>query len=156
MPKPQDPKVLAQWMAARTTHGAYVNGSEKAEHYVWRAMIDRAGRDRYYENVRVCARWKSYENFIEDMGERPGPNYQLERTDNNGHYEPGNCKWATRSEQQSNKRSTKYLQRDDGITGTQTQWATRYGISIQLFRYHMEHNAMTYKGRAFWRVQRPS
>jgi hypothetical protein len=62
--------------------------------------------------ITVCERWlepngQGYINFINDMGRRPDSNHSIERTDNDGNYEPSNCKWATRSEQQKNKSSFK-------------------------------------------------
>lgn len=59
--------------------------------------------------ITVCMRWKKFENFIADMGRRPGPGFSIERQDNDGAYEPSNCRWATIGEQLYNKRNTRFL-----------------------------------------------
>lgn len=72
--------------------------------------------------IKVCDRWlHSFENFLADMGERPGKEYSIDRIDNNGDYCPENCRWATRGEQGNNKRNN-ILITYQGRTQTFRQW----------------------------------
>jgi hypothetical protein len=57
--------------------------------------------------IKVCEQWHEFENFLADMGRRPGPGYSIERINNDGNYEPSNCKWIPIGEQQKNQRHSK-------------------------------------------------
>jgi len=93
-------------------HGHRIGGAVSAEYHSWHSMKQRCeneNREKYRRygarGISVCRRWRnSFENFLKDMGKRPGSGYSLDRIDNNGNYEPGNCRWATAKQQARNKR----------------------------------------------------
>jgi len=86
-------------------------------------------KDYGKRGIVICDRWlNSFENFYEDMGPRPSNKYSIDRKDNNGNYCKENCRWATRDEQCSNRR-TNQLITYNGITQTRTKWAKEIGIS---------------------------
>jgi hypothetical protein len=82
----------------------------------------------YYgaRGISVCERWHDFDNFLEDMGERP-PGRTLDRYPNKtGNYEPGNCRWGTKAEQSTNRTDNVYLT-IDGVTKTASEWAKEPG-----------------------------
>ncbi len=107
------------------THGQTIGGSWSATYRCYRAMIARCiyPSQVHYDDyggrgITICERWlhgaegmSGYECFVEDMGEKPA-GLTIDRVNNDGNYEPGNCRWATRSEQMMNTRATKYTLSD--------------------------------------------
>lgn len=84
--------------------------------------------DRYGgRGITFCDRWKTFENFLADMGERPSPKHTLERRDNDRDYSPENCLWATRKEQARNRSSSVRITAG-GLTLTIAEWAERTGV----------------------------
>jgi hypothetical protein len=84
------------------------------EFCAWRHMLDRTTRPTHpwYKGyggrgISVCSEWQDYWSFLSDMGRRPSKMHSLDRIDNDGNYEPGNCRWATISEQNSNRKRRK-------------------------------------------------
>lgn len=101
-------------------------------HNAWLRMRDRCKNDRSpggdygRRGVTVCARWDSFENFLEDMGQPPAGT-SLDRIDVNGNYEPSNCRWATRKQQARNTRANTMLELR-GARRTIAEWSEVTGI----------------------------
>ena len=128
---------------ANTGHIKTVDGKTilpKAYH-CWMSMRNRCYNPKHIsykdygaKGVTVCKRWyDSYVNFIEDIGERPSKEHSLDRIDSTGNYEPSNCKWSTRTEQNRNK-SNNRLVTYKGKTKCVSQWSDDLGLNFQLVR----------------------
>lgn len=117
---------------ANTIHG---ESDKTKEFYTWKHIIDRCTNrnNKSYKNyggrkISVCNRWsESYENFLSDMGRAPSQKHTIDRINNDGNYEPGNCRWATRKEQANNRRSNKLISYN-GKAKTLSQWCDDLGM----------------------------
>lgn len=117
--------------------------SQTLLYWTWQRMKSRCHNPTspdYYlygaRGIKVCDRWlESYENFYNDMGEKPD-GLSLDRINNNGNYEPENCRWATATEQANNKRNN-YLLTIDGKTQTLSQWAKEKDIHHNVLLYRI-------------------
>lgn len=97
----------------------------------------KARKNYYLRGIRICERWlNSFENFYSDMGECP-KGFEIERKDNNGNYEPSNCKWATRLENQSNRRCSINFEYN-GKTQILKDWANEFGLRYVTLIYRIK------------------
>ena len=127
----------------RTSLFHYVHGAKNRtkkrvrpspEYTSWAGMKNRCTNksNKDYKNyggrgISVCIRWDiSYENFLADMGQKP-KGFEIERIDNNGNYEPANCKWVSKKENANNRRTNRILIHN-GVSMNLTQWAGKLGI----------------------------
>lgn len=116
-------------------HGHTTNSSSSPTYKAWDGMIARCRNQKTpgYKNyggrgISVCDRWLKFENFLEDMGEKP-VGLTLDRKDTNGNYEPMNCRWADRVEQNNNRRCNRMVALS-GMTLTASEWGRRLCLSV--------------------------
>jgi hypothetical protein len=110
--------------AAKRTHGQKGSGGPTQVYRAWLGIKQRCLNPRYPDwhnyggrGITVCERWAdSFEAFYADVGDPPGPDLSIDRINNDGNYEPGNVRWATRSEQNKNVRFDKFRGERNGRT----------------------------------------
>jgi hypothetical protein len=135
-------------------HGHARTSGESPTYTPWYAMIKRCtyAKDKAYpryggKGITVCDRWKtSFDNFLADMGPKPDPKMQLDRYPNNkGNYEPGNCRWATGSQNCRNTKRNRLITAF-GETKSLIEWTedprcqVGYGtLQSRLFKLHWDH-----------------
>lgn len=121
--------------------------SQSPEFHCYQTMISRCTRKssamyhRYgARGIKVCDRWmygeeglKGFECFLVDMGLKPSKKHSIERENNDGNYEPGNCRWATSMEQANNTSRNVFIEYD-GVRCTVSQMARKHGINPSTLR----------------------
>lgn len=128
------------------THGM----SKSLEYQIWRSMINRCtnSNDKGYRRyggrgIEVCARWhNSFESFYEDMGKKPGPEYSIDRIDNDGNYEPGNCQWIPLSANSAKQSSNVFVTRNS-LTLCIADWARELGVKGSEINYWLYQRNFT-------------
>lgn len=119
-------------------HGNHIHGhchiyGMSRTYRIWAGMKTRCLNPRrkdwkYYggRGIKVCERWMTFQNFLLDMGECP-PDGTIERIDNDGNYEPANCRWIPQAEQKRNARSNVIVE-IDGVKFHLSEWARRLEV----------------------------
>lgn len=118
----------------------------RREHQTWVRMRGRCSNPRAKEwknyggrGIKVCERWTGvdgFQNFLADMGPRPGAGFSIDRIDNSGDYSPRNCRWATSAEQSRNTRRNVSLEYD-GRRMTYADLSEICGVGAKLIRTRM-------------------
>ena len=117
-------------------------GSGTPEWIAWAQAYDRCEnpKNKRYQNyngrgIKMCVHWReNFAHFLKDMGPKPGPEHSLDRINNNGDYEPGNCRWATRKEQARNRTICRFYEMD-GRSLTLPEWGEIIGIPPNRLRW---------------------
>lgn len=135
-------------IANRVRHGHNTSQGKSKEYLVWDGMIQRCTNpnSRNYKwygarGIKVCERWRDFNNFLKDMGDRPS-GMTLDRRDSNGDYYKDNCRWASKETQMRNIR-TNHLLTAKGKTQCIASWVSELGINrntlVKRLRSGMPH-----------------
>jgi hypothetical protein len=124
-----------------TTHGHARRNNWTPEFRAWRSAINRCcnPNDKNWHNyggrgITICERWRcSFQAFFEDVGAKPSPGLQIDRIDNDGHYEPGNVRWTTPQQNTANSRRARLIEHD-GKRLTMREWSRVTGIGLGTIR----------------------
>lgn len=120
--------------------------SRTIEYRTWARIFERCNnkRNKLYpryggRGIKICKRWNDFRTFIEDMGNKPGPEYSIDRINNNGDYKPSNCRWATKKEQSRNTRTNRKITYK-GETRVLTEWAEVLGMTKSMLFRRLKKN----------------
>lgn len=98
-----------------------------------RCLNPKNSRYSFYKNIKICDKWMSFSGFLEDMGDSYKSGLSLDRINNLGNYEPGNCRWADATIQANNRRSNRFITIEDK-TQTLEQWIREFGLKSSTVR----------------------
>jgi len=121
-------------------------------HNLWQNMKARCRnknnpqyKDYGGRGITMCDEWfDSFDTFYAAVGDVPSPEHSIDRIKNNKGYEPGNVKWSTSVEQNSNKRNT-VLYTHNGVTKTLTAWAQEHGLRYGCLHYRLFTKKMSFE-----------
>lgn len=127
-------------------------GYKTPEYTTWKEMKRRCYNPRNSQyhlyggrGITICDRWRTtFVNFLADMGKKPSPQHSIDRIDNDGNYEPANCRWATKMEQSHNSRKVRLITYN-GETLCLREWARKVGIT---------HRTLSVRLRRGWTTER--
>lgn len=133
------------WRAAHTKHGDAGNGQTAPEYRTWQYMRERCYNESYHyyhryggRGIKVCDEWRNdYSAFLAYVGRRPAKGYSLDRINNDGNYEPGNVRWATKRQQCRNTSRSRTLSAF-GQTATIAEWSEQTGIRNNLIARRLD------------------
>lgn len=132
-------------------HGHAAKSNTSKTYRSWRDMLKRCSNPKvpHYNNyggrgISVCSRWAKFENFLEDMGEKPFPTAQVDRIDVNGNYEPENCRWVTNRANANNRRNNVMLTLGEK-TQSMAQWSSELNINYATLRDRKESGWSDFK-----------
>lgn len=125
-----------------TKHGL----EHTVEYRIWKGIKVRCLNPRRREypryggrGIKICDRWKdSFQNFIDDVGKMPGPDYSIDRIDSNGHYEPSNVRWIPRKDQAKNRPGFCTYITAFGKTMCVAEWAREVGIGRKTIKHRID------------------
>lgn len=122
------------------TQKKHYHMSQTPIYHAWRGMIRRCHYSKHPQykdygarGITVCNEWREdFGEFYAYIGDKPSAQHSLDRKDNNGNYEPGNVRWATKVQQQNNRRTTTYVT-IRGQTKSLAEWSRVVGITPEGF-----------------------